>query len=217
MKASKTTSSTAGGAHPRGAARSKKPAARSKQPAGTSKLPGGASKQPAGGPKQAAARAVEPAAGAGKPVARPVVPSSRPEEPGRAFLVGSYVFGVIAGFVLGLYGVVLVASGPRPGGTLISVGLLLALIGNTGVPLLVRWLTGTRLGAMIPLIGWTPIVLALAASRTEGDLLLKATATGYLFLAIGVLAPVVVAVLGRARRGLTALPPVMERPRVPSR
>ncbi len=129
-----------------------------------------------------------------------------PAEPGRAFLGVSYVFGVVAGLALGVYGVVLVPAGPRPGGTLISIGLLLALFGNTGVPFLVRWLTGTRLGAMIPLVGWIPAVLLLASSRTEGDLLLKATATGYLFLGIGVFAPVVVAVFGQARRGLTALP-----------
>ncbi|MCK9903832.1 hypothetical protein CC117_06385 [Parafrankia colletiae] len=143
--------------------------------------------------------------------------ASGPHAPGRVLLGGSYAFGVLAGFVLGLYGVVLVAAGPRPGGFLISVGLLMALIGNAGAALLVRWLTGTRLGAMIILVGWLPIVLALASSRTEGDLLLKASATGYLFLGIGVLTPVVVAVVGKARRGLTALPPMAAPPRVPSR
>ncbi|WP_242424623.1 DUF6113 family protein [Frankia sp. EI5c] len=138
-------------------------------------------------------------------------------EPGRLFLGASYAFGVVAGFALGLYGVVLVAEGPRPGGFLISVGLLLALFGNAGLAYLMRWLTGTRLGAMVVLAGWTPVVLALASSRTEGDVLLRASAAGYLFLLFGLLAPVVVAVVGQARRGLTALPPAARAPRAPSR
>ncbi|MEX5636490.1 DUF6113 family protein [Parafrankia sp. FMc2] len=178
--------------------------------------------------KRGAAHGTEPVASAPPALPVPSAPPSPPaatvasvtpgpHAPGRVFLSGSYAFGVLAGFVLGLYGVVLVAAGPRPGGFLISIGLLMALIGNAGAALLVRWLTGTRLGAMIILVGWLPIVLALASSRTEGDLLLKASATGYLFLGIGVLTPVVVAVVGKARRGLTALPPMAAPPRVPSR
>ncbi|ABW10323.1 hypothetical protein Franean1_0867 [Parafrankia sp. EAN1pec] len=164
--------------------------------------------------RQGRATPATPGAAAGRAVPAAAVPGP-PGEPHRAFLGVSYAFGIVAGLVLGVYGVVLVPSGPRPGGALISIGLLLALFGNTGVPFLVRWLTGTRLGAMIPLVGWIPVVLLLASSRTEGDLLLKATATGYLFLGIGVFAPVVVAVFGQARRGLTALPP--RPPTVPPR
>lgn len=145
-------------------------------------------------------------AGKGIPTgSSPVGPGAA--EPSRLFLASAYVFGGLAGVALGLYGVFLVPAGPRPGGTLLSIGLLLALVGNAGAALFVRWLTGTRLGAMVPLVGWIPVVLLLAASRTEGDLMLRATTTGYLFLGVGMLAPVVVAVLGRARRGLTGLPP----------
>ncbi|MBL7492723.1 hypothetical protein I6A60_17530 [Frankia sp. AgB1.9] len=132
-----------------------------------------------------------------------------PANPPRLFLAAAYALGLGLGFVLGLYGVVWVPEGLRLGGAFLSAGLLLALVGNTAVALLVRWLTGTRLGALVVLIGWAPVVLALGSSRPEGDLMLRATTTGYLFLALGALAPVTVAVVGTARRGLTAftLPP----------
>ena len=164
----------------------------------------------------------EPAAGPGAhprrhPPARPAGPARPPRpvggdggraEPSTVFLAASYVFGVVGGFLLGVYGVLLVPAGPRVGGTLLSVGLALAVVGNTALAVFVRWLTGTRMGALIPLVGWTPVVGLMGSSRVEGDLLLRSTATGYLFLALGVLMPIVVAVLGRARRGLTALPPM---------
>ncbi|WP_055864325.1 MULTISPECIES: DUF6113 family protein [unclassified Frankia] len=117
------------------------------------------------------------------------------------------MLGIVLGVGLGLYGVFLVPDGPRPGGTLLSVGLLLALVGNGAAALLVRWLTGTRLGPATVLIGWMPVVLLLAASRPEGDLLLQSSATAYAFLLLGGLSPIVVAVLGGARRGFTVLPP----------
>jgi hypothetical protein len=137
-------------------------------------------------------------------------------EPSRILLGGSYLFGTLVGVALGVYGVVAGAAGPRPGGTLISLGLLLALVGNTGAALLVRWLTGTRLGALVVLIGWIPVVLALGSSRPEGDLLLRSSTTGYLFLAIGALGPLAVGVIGSPRRGLTAIPPPAARPAIRS-
>ncbi len=127
-------------------------------------------------------------------------------EPSRLFLGSAYTFGWLAGLALGFYGVFLVPAGPRPGGILMSAGVFLALVGNVGVAMLVRWLTGTRLGAMIVLAAWIPIVLVFASSRPEGDLLLRASTAGYLFLVIGATAPVVVAVIGSPRRGLSAIP-----------
>ncbi|MCL9798196.1 DUF6113 family protein [Frankia sp. AgKG'84/4] len=114
---------------------------------------------------------------------------------------------MVLGLGLGLYGVFLLPAGPDLGGTVIAVGLLLALFGNAAAALLVRWLTGTRLGPMTVLIGWVPIVLLFSAARPEGDLLLRANAAGYAFLLVGGLSPVVVTAVGRARRGLTALAP----------
>jgi hypothetical protein len=135
-------------------------------------------------------------------------PAAGPQpQPGRLFLGASYTLGVVLGVGLGLYGVFLLPAGPSLGGTVLSVGLLLALFGNAAAAALVRWLTGTRLGPMTVLIGWTPIVLLFAAARPEGDLLLRANAAAYVFLLVGGLSPIVVTVLGRARRGLTAIPP----------
>jgi hypothetical protein len=129
-------------------------------------------------------------------------------EPGRAFLAGTYTFGVLSGVALALYGVFAVPAGPRLGTVLLSLGVCLAVVGNVAMALFLRWLAGTRLGATAVLIGWVPTVVLLGTERPEGDLILQATTTGYLFLGLGALAPVVVAVFGQPRRGLTALPPL---------
>lgn len=154
---------------------------------------------PAAGTAEGARAGSGTAAGAAGAVAEP--------EPGRLFLGAAYVLGAVLGLGLGLYGVFLLPAGPDLGGTVIAVGLLLALFGNAAAALLVRWLTGTRLGPMTVLIGWVPIVLLFSAARPEGDLLLRANTAGYAFLLLGGLSPVVVTAVGRARRGLTALPP----------
>nr|WP_131769542.1 DUF6113 family protein [Candidatus Protofrankia californiensis] len=127
-------------------------------------------------------------------------------EMSRSFLGSAYTFGAFGGLALGLYGVFLVPAGPRLGGVLLSVGVAVAVLGNVGLAALVRWLTGTRLGAVILLVGWVPIVLWLAAARPEGDLLLQAKTAGYLFMVFGALAPVIVAMIGLPPRGLSALP-----------
>jgi len=132
--------------------------------------------------------------------------SRPPHEPSRLFLGCAYAFGLLAGVILGVYGVAAVPAGPRLGNTLLSLGVLLAVVGNVGIPVLVRWLTGTRLGACIMLVSWVPVVLALGSSRGEGDLMLRSSSTAYLFLGAGVLAPILVAVMLPSRRGLTAFP-----------
>ncbi|WP_308204989.1 DUF6113 family protein, partial [Frankia tisae] len=174
------------------------PSSRSSESSRSSARPGVGPAQIAR-PGGAAGAGAKGGAGAAAPTAEP--------EPGRVFLGFSYALGVVLGVGLGLYGVFLVPDGPRPGGTLLSVGLLLALVGNGAAALLVRWLTGTRLGPATVLIGWMPVVLLLAASRPEGDLLLQSSANAYAFLLLGGLSPIVVAVLGGARRGFTVLPP----------
>jgi hypothetical protein len=156
--------------------------------------------------KSASASASTPAAAAAK--------QSEPAlfEPGRHVLAASYAFGVLAGVVLGLYGVFAVPAGPRLGTTLLSLGVALATVGNIAVAVFVRWLAGTRLGATIVLLGWVPTVVWLGTARPEGDVVLQATANGYLFLGLGAVAPMAVAVLGQPRRGLTSLPPRWQTP-----
>ena len=151
-----------------------------------------------------------PALGAGSPgggVAAARVTASERFAPGYPYLGFAYALGLLLGVILGLYGAFLVPAGPRPGGVLLSYGVVLVLVGNTGAALLVRWLTGTRLGAMTVLIGWAPVVVWLGTSRPEGDLVLQGDGKGYLFLGVGAVAPIAVAVIGRTSRGLTALPP----------
>ncbi len=135
--------------------------------------------------------------------------SVREPEPKPVFLGAAYAFGAWAGVLLGLFGVFSVPAGPRVGTVLLSLGVVLAVVGNSAVALFVRWLVGTRLGATVVLLGWVPTVVWLGTAQPEGDLLLPATTTGYLFLGVGALAPVAVAVFGRPRRGLTALPPMV--------
>lgn len=161
----------------------------------------------------AGSRANTPPPGNRPPAGSPAGIGGRPGagderfEPGPVYLGFAYAFGVLLGLILGLYGAFLVPAGPRPGGFLLSYGVALAAVGNPLAAMLVRSLTGTRLGAMTVLIGWAPVAVWFGTSRPEGDLILQGDAKGYLFLAVGALAPVAVAVIGRTSRGLTALPP----------
>src|SRR5262245_50755225 len=162
--------------------------------------------RPSTGSSSPAPRGTGAGAGAGQPassIAARVTGLADPpprEDPSRVFLVGAYLFALVAGVLLALYGVAAVPVGLRFGGLFLSVGVLVAVVGNTGVSLLVRWLTGTRLGPTVVLVGWAPVALMLGSARPEGDLMLRATVSGYLFLGVGLLAPIVVAVLGPARR-----------------
>jgi hypothetical protein len=130
------------------------------------------------------------------------VPAAGPPEPSRAFLAGAYTFAVILGAALGLYGAFLAPAGPRIGGLLLSVGVTLAVVGNGGGTLLLAYLTGTRLGAGLLLLGWAPVALWFGGGRPEGDIVLPSNSTSYAFLVAGIFVPVVVAVVVRPRRGM---------------
>jgi Family of unknown function (DUF6113) len=126
----------------------------------------------------------------------------QPAEPSRAFLAAAYTFAVVLGAALGLYGAFLAPAGPRLGGLLLSIGVGLAVVGNGGAALLLAVLTGTRLGACMLLFGWAPVVLWFGSGRPEGDLVLPAGTTSYVFLIAGIFVPVVVSVTVRPTRGL---------------
>ena len=51
----------------------------------------------------------------------------------------------------------------------LSIGVVVALIGNIVSGVLGTEMTGNRLGAIIPGIGWVVAVLPLGAKRPEGD------------------------------------------------
>ena len=130
------------------------------------------------------------------PAARPDEPPDEPPEgspdglPTRleAFVSGG-AYGVLAvgGAVLGLLGSFYHAVGVGP---LPVLAIAFALL-NFGTLRLAGWAMGTRLGAVIPGLGWLLVVIFLSSKRPEGDLVISASAAGYVFLLGGAIAAVI--------------------------
>ncbi|MDH6135059.1 hypothetical protein P3T37_004469 [Kitasatospora sp. MAA4] len=74
-------------------------------------------------------------------------------------------------------------------------GLLIALAANLALFYGGLRLTGTKLGAGVPLIGWFLMLLILMAPRPEGDFVLAAGFDSYAYLLIGALTGVICATL----------------------
>ncbi|MEU8590985.1 DUF6113 family protein [Streptomyces sp. NPDC048664] len=79
-------------------------------------------------------------------------------------------------------------------------GLLLALVGAAGAFAGGAQATGTRAGAVAPVVGWVVAVVMLTVSRPEGDFLFGAGAGSYLFLLGGMAVAVICATVCRGRR-----------------
>jgi hypothetical protein len=127
----------------------------------------------------------------------PPVEPSRPDglPPNPLPLFGAVVLLFVLGLVLGIFGALLIPAGPRIGPVLLSVGVAVALVGNIVAGVLGTEMTGNRLGAIVPGIGWVVAVLPLGAKRPEGDLIVTGDTKGYAFLLAGLLAAVAVAAL----------------------
>jgi hypothetical protein len=110
-------------------------------------------------------------------------------------LLGAVVLLFVLGLVLGIFGALLIPAGPRIGSVLLSVGVAVALIGNLVSGVLGVEMTGNRLGAIVPGIGWVVAVLPLGAKRPEGDLIVTGDTKGYAFLLVGILTAAGVAAL----------------------
>ncbi|WP_329567291.1 DUF6113 family protein [Kitasatospora sp. NBC_01266] len=65
------------------------------------------------------------------------------------------------------------------------LGLLLALAANGAVSYGGLRLTGTKLGAGVPLVGWFLVVLVMLPPRPEGDIVLASYADAYAFVLLG--------------------------------
>jgi len=74
-------------------------------------------------------------------------------------------------------------------------GLLLALAATASVFYGGLRLTGTKLGAGVPMIGWFAALLVLMAPRPEGDFVLAADLTSYAYLFLGAVSGVICATL----------------------
>ncbi len=125
--------------------------------------------------------------------------------PSRRFLAVAYLVLLLLGGVLGLLGAFLSPAGPRVGGLLVSLGLVLAVVGNVTAGVLGLSVTGSRLGGAAPVLGWLVVVLPLGSATSAGDLVLPGTPRSIAFLLLGVLSGSLVPALGHPTRGLTAL------------
>jgi hypothetical protein len=126
---------------------------------------------------------------------RPDGPPPNPPPPSPLPLLGAVVLLFVLGLVLGIFGAFLIPAGPRIGSVLLSVGVLVAVVGNIVAGVLGTEMTGNRLGAIVPGIGWVVAVLPLGAKRPEGDLVVTGDTKGYAFLLAGLLAAVGVVAL----------------------
>lgn len=166
------------------------------EPSGTGEPPETA-EPPAGGAGEPGAQATPgPSNGAG-PVDRPE--GAEPEagageagEIGQAILTGAaYGALFVLGVVLGVVGA-LEHSWYVAGGLPVVAVAWLAVV--FAVPYGMGRLMGTKLAAATTAVGWGIVSAVLAVQRDEGDLLIAATAPGYIYLYGGMVA-VAVAVL----------------------
>ncbi|GAA2749487.1 MULTISPECIES: DUF6113 family protein [Kitasatospora] len=87
-------------------------------------------------------------------------------------------------------------------------GLVLALVATAALFYGGLRATGTKLGAGIPLGGWFLVLMVLLAPRREGDLVLEASVTSYLYLFLGAVAGVVCATLPTRSGFAFGVPPL---------
>ncbi|MFC1400902.1 MULTISPECIES: DUF6113 family protein [Streptacidiphilus] len=130
--------------------------------------------------------------------ARATVPAPRSSSPrpapdsdvtlGQGARITAYVLLTVAGVAVGLAGCFVQALW-FPGGLLLALGAAFALFHGG------RTLTGTRLGAALPAVGWFAMLLLANTQRPEGDFLLAANTGSYVFLLGGMALAVICATL----------------------
>ncbi|HEU5158017.1 MAG TPA: DUF6113 family protein [Streptosporangiaceae bacterium] len=147
------------------------------------------------------------------PVEPPAPPPERPGQPGgtdrpeprpgsaaaptrlEAFVTGG-AYGVlaVAGAVIALLGSFYHGFGVGP----IPVSAIAFVLLNLGAFRLAGWAMGTRLGAVAPAAAWLLVVIFLSSRRAEGDLVISATAGGYVYILGGSIAAVLAIVRTRS-------------------
>ncbi|MFD7640117.1 DUF6113 family protein [Kitasatospora sp. NPDC059795] len=108
--------------------------------------------------------------------------------PPRGVRIGLYAGLFLLGAALSACGAFVQALWP-------PVGVLLALLACLGLFYGGLRVTGTKLGAGVPLAGWFVVLAVLLAPRPEGDVVLAATASAYAYLFGGSMLGVVCATL----------------------
>ncbi len=96
--------------------------------------------------------------------------------------------------------------GARPFGVPLPVSAALAVVGNLVLGVAGARTLGSRTGAVVPAALWVLIVLALASSRSEGDVVVPDSFRGLAFLLLGTLAAAAPLGLNLDRRRPTATP-----------
>jgi drug/metabolite transporter superfamily protein YnfA len=105
----------------------------------------------------------------------------------------AYVLLLVLGAVVGIAGCFVQALW-LPG------GLLLALVATAALFYGGSRLTGTRLGALVPGVGWFAAMLVAMSPRPEGDFLLTGEVASYAYLLVGALAVVICATMPTGQR-----------------
>lgn len=124
-------------------------------------------------------------------------PAGALETRAEAFVTGG-AYGVlaVAGVLLGVFGSFYQGGeiGPVP-----VVALVFSLL-NLGAFRLAGWAMGTKLGALVPAVGWLVAVIFMSSKRPEGDLVISATTASYVFLIGGAVAAIAAVALSRSPR-----------------
>ncbi|MDH6123229.1 DUF6113 family protein [Kitasatospora sp. GP82] len=109
-------------------------------------------------------------------------------QPPRAGRIVAYVLLFPLGILVSLCGCFVQALWP-------PFGMILSVLASLGVFYGGLRLTGTRLGAGVPLAGWFLMLLILMSPRPEGDFVLSADLTSYAYLFLGAVGGVICATL----------------------
>lgn len=115
----------------------------------------------------------------------------------------AYPLLAVAGLVVSLAGA-LVQALWFPGGLALALAATVALFYGG------LWLTGTRLGAGLPLVGWFLMLTVLISPRPEGDFLFASGPSSYLYLFAGAVGGVICATLPPRRPSGGGGPPPHE-------
>ncbi|MEO5873613.1 MAG: DUF6113 family protein [Streptosporangiaceae bacterium] len=112
---------------------------------------------------------------------------------------GLYLSYAVLGTVLGIVGAF---SFERS--VLVAVGICLV---DLVVFRTLGWAAGTRLGAIVPSVFWAVTMFVLSTARPEGDVIVPATTSGYIFIFGGMAAAIAATYLTPASRSwMTGLP-----------
>jgi hypothetical protein len=120
--------------------------------------------------------------------------------PRPAVLIAGGVLSYLLGIMLGLVGALTIPMGPYVGSVLLSVGVVIAGVGNAVAVRLAYVMTGSRIGAAIPFLGWLTVVLPFGSTRANGSVIITGDNKGFAFLLVGMLsAAVALALTGLPR------------------